>query len=130
MPFTPTGISMTHRIDSHTLGTSLSEALLLAGLLIWQPAAAADDAIEREQLAALVRQVDLIDSLAEHAASAATGRRNRYHFNHTRLREDIQRIRAGINDYLTPPRAQPRDPVELLGDYRQSIRPSDDAEAQ
>nr|WP_273649646.1 RAQPRD family integrative conjugative element protein [Pseudomonas aeruginosa] len=42
-----------------------------------------------------------------------------------RVRKDLQRVRAGIQDYLTPPRAQPRDPVELSGDYRQSSPPSD-----
>ncbi|MEG7168371.1 RAQPRD family integrative conjugative element protein, partial [Pseudomonas aeruginosa] len=47
------------------------------------------------------------------------------HFDHARLREDLQRVRAGIQDYLTPPRAQPRDSVELAGDYRQSSPPSD-----
>ncbi|WP_405045738.1 RAQPRD family integrative conjugative element protein [Pseudomonas aeruginosa] len=41
------------------------------------------------------------------------------------MRKDLQRVRAGIQDYLTPPRAQPRDPVELSGDYRQSSPPSD-----
>lgn len=89
-----------------------------------QPAIA-DDTPEREQLAALARQIDLIDRLAEHAAHTAPQERARYHFDHARLREDLQRVRAGIQDYLTPPRAQPRDPVELSGDYRQSSPPSD-----
>ncbi|WP_425531787.1 RAQPRD family integrative conjugative element protein [Stenotrophomonas maltophilia] len=96
----------------------------------YQSAAAADDGIEREQLAALVRQLDLIDRLAEHAAHTAPQERARYHFDHARLREDLQRVRAGIQDYLTPPRAQPRDPVELSGDYRQSSPPSDEGAPQ
>ena len=91
-----------------------------------QPAVAADSlALEREQLAALARQLDLIDRLAEHAANTAPQERARYHFDHARLRDDLQRVRAGIQDYLTPPRAQPRDPVELSGDYRQSSPPSE-----
>ncbi len=86
-----------------------------------QPAVAADSlALEREQLAALARQLALIDRLAEHAANTAPQERARYHFDHARLRKDLQRVRTGIQDYLTPPRAQPRDPVELSGDYRQS----------
>lgn len=121
---------MTHRIDSQVLGTSLSEALLLAGLMLWQPAATANDAVKREQLVALVRQVDLIDRLVEHAANTAPQERARYQFDYSRLHQDIERIRAGINDYLTPPRTQPRDPSELFGDYRQSNRPSDGEEAQ
>ncbi|HCL4029773.1 RAQPRD family integrative conjugative element protein [Pseudomonas aeruginosa] len=89
-----------------------------------QPAIA-DDTPEHAQLATLARQLDLIDRLAEHAAHTAPQQRARYHFDHARLREDLQRVRAGIQDYLTPPRAQPRDPVELSGDYRQSSPPSD-----
>ncbi len=96
-----------------------------------QPAVAADSlALEREQLAALARQLDLIDRLAEHAANTAPQERARYHFDHARLRKDLQRVRAGIQDYLTPPRAQPRDPVELSGDYRQSNPPSDEEAPQ
>lgn len=98
--------------------------LLAVSLSALQPAIA-DDAPEREQLAALARQLDLIDRIAEHAASTAPQERARYHFDHARLRDDLQRVRAGIQDYLTPPRAQPRDSVELSGDYRQSSPPSD-----
>ncbi len=98
--------------------------LLVVSLSAPQPASA-DDTPEREQLAVIARQLELIDRLAEHAANTAPQERARYHFDHARLREDLQRVRAGIQDYLTPPRAQPRDPVELSGDYRQSSPPSD-----
>lgn len=121
---------MTHRIDSQVLGTSLSEALLLAGLMLWQPAATANDAVEREQLVALVRQVDLIDRLVEHAANTAPQERARYHFDYARLQQDVERIRQGLHNYLTPQRAQPRDPIELLSDYRQPDRPSDEEGSQ
>ena len=94
-----------------------------------QPAVAADGvAMEREQLAALARQLDLIDRLAEHAAHTAPQERTRYHFDYARLRADLQRIRAGVQDYLVPQRAQPRDPVPLTGDYTRS-RTADDKEA-
>ncbi|EIU1655459.1 MULTISPECIES: RAQPRD family integrative conjugative element protein [Gammaproteobacteria] len=108
-----------------TSACPLLAALLVMLLAAGQPASASDDAIEREQLAALVRQIDLIDHQAEYAVLTAQQQRARYHFDHARLREDLQRVRAGIQDYLTPPRAQPRDPVELSGDYRQSSPPSD-----
>lgn len=107
--------------NRYTLAWPLLTMLLSAG----QPATAAGDAIEREQLAALVRQIDLIDRQAKHAAHTDSQQRARYHFDHARLREDLQRVRTGIQDYLTPPRAQPRDPVELSGGYRQSSPPSD-----
>jgi RAQPRD family integrative conjugative element protein len=101
----------------------LLAVLLAASLLpIWtqQPAIASDNIVlEREQLAALARQLDLIDRLAEHAANAAPHERARYHFDYTRLRADLKRIRSGLQDYLVPQRAQPRDPVALIGDYVQ-----------
>ncbi|EPM7283818.1 RAQPRD family integrative conjugative element protein [Pseudomonas aeruginosa] len=101
--------------------------LLVVSLSAPQPASA-DDTPEREQLAVLARQLDLIDRLAEHAAHTASQQRARYHFDHARLRKELQHVRAGIQDYLTPPRAQPRDPVELSGDYRQ-FSPRSDQEA-
>lgn len=90
--------------------------LLAVSLSALQPAIA-DDAPEREQLAALARQLDLIDRIAEHAASTAPQERARYHFDYARLRADLKRVRAGLQDYLVPQRAQPRDPVPLAGDY-------------
>ncbi|TNL09669.1 raqprd family integrative conjugative element protein [Kosakonia cowanii] len=94
-------------------------ALLLVCLSTALPATAADDSNEKEHLAAVVRQLDLLDRLAKQSAATASQERARYHFDYTRLAVDLQRMRAGINDYLTPRRAQPRDPSALLGDYRQ-----------
>ncbi|GAA0846191.1 MULTISPECIES: integrative conjugative element protein, RAQPRD family [Burkholderiaceae] len=88
--------------------------LVVSGL---PPAVAADDATEREQLAALARQLELVNRLAEHAADVSPQERARYHFDYARLREDVKRVRAGVQDYLVPQRAQPRDPVPLAGDY-------------
>jgi len=104
-------------------------AVLAVSLSALQPAIA-DDTPEREQLATLTRQLNLIDHLAEHAAGSAPQASARYHFDYARLQQDIKRIRAGIHDYLTPQRAQPRDPVELLGDYHQPDRRSDDEATQ
>ncbi|EMC2290432.1 RAQPRD family integrative conjugative element protein [Salmonella enterica] len=94
-------------------------ALLLVGLSAVLPAVAADDSNEKKHLAAVVRQLDLLNRLAKQSAATASQEHVRYHFDYTRLTADLQRIRAGINDYLTPQRAQPRDPAALQGDYRQ-----------
>ena len=102
-----------------------SLAVLLAVLLSAMQPAIADDTPEREQLAALTRQLDLIDQLTEHAANTAPQERARYHFDYARLREDIEHVRAGIQDYLSPRRAQPRDPVTLVGSYRQESAEED-----
>jgi len=94
-----------------------SLALLLAVSLPAPQTAFADDTPQREQLAALARQLDLIDRLAEHAAHTAPQTRERYHFDYARLRADLQRVRTGVQDFLVPQRAQPRDPAPLTGDY-------------
>jgi RAQPRD family integrative conjugative element protein len=95
-------------------------ALLVFSVLAVGPVLAEDGANEQAQLAALIRQLDMIDRLAEHSASLPHPNGSRYHFDYARLRKDIERVRQGIRDYLVPQRAQPRDPVELFGDYRQA----------
>lgn len=107
----------------------LSWALVLV-LTSTQPAYATDNAPERERLTALVRQIELAERLSELAASTTPQERARYHFDYARLHQDIERIRQGLHDYLTPLRAQPRDPIELLGDFRQPDRPSDEEGSQ
>jgi len=105
---------------------SLTHVLRLAGAALVLAAAgitpavavdAPDNAAEREVLAAVVRQLDLLDRLAERAAAVSPQERARYHFDHARLRDDVKRVRAGVQDYLVPQRAQPRDPMPLAGDY-------------
>lgn len=102
-------------IRHHTPG--LIPALLL-GLCLDQ--ASADDATaEHARLAAALRQLDSIERLVAQQAAQPPDARARYHFDYGRLAADLERVRGGIHDYLTPSRAQPRDPAELLGDYRQ-----------
>ena len=106
-------------------------ALLLAAAGL-QPAIAADasdNAAEREMLAAVTRQLELLDRLAEHAATTAPQERARYHFDYARLRADLERVRTGVRDYLVPQRAQPRDPVPLAGDYTRVNAATPDKEA-
>ena len=101
--------------------------LLAVSFSALQPAVAADCvAMEREQLAALARQLDLIDRLAEHAAHTATQERARYRVDYARLRAHLKRVRAGLQDYLVLQRAQPRDPVPMAGDYVRRDRAHDE----
>jgi len=102
---------------------ALALTIALAGA---SPASAGDATAEHEQLAALARQLNLIDRLAEHAANTAPQERTRYHFDYARLRADLNRVRAGLQDYLVPQRAQPRDPVPLAGDYVRRDRADDE----
>jgi len=99
---------------------------LITALAGASPASAGDASAEHEHLAALARQLDLIDRLAEHAAHTAPQERARYHFDYAQLRADLERVRAGLQDYLVPQRAQPRDPVPLAGDYVRRDRADDE----
>ncbi len=116
--------------NHNTLARATFAIVLAVPFSALQPAVAADGpASEHEQLAALARQLNLIDRLAEHAANTAPQERARYHFDYVRLRADLQRVRAGLQDYLVPRRAQPRDPVPLAGDYVRRDRADDEEPA-
>ncbi len=94
----------------------LLTAVLAASLSICVRASADAD-LERDHLAALLRQLDVLDRLAQQSALSSAGG-SRYHFDFARLRNDIARMRSGIEEYLSPRRAQPRDPTALSADYR------------
>ncbi|AZE54517.1 hypothetical protein C4K03_2362 [Pseudomonas synxantha] len=92
----------------------LGLSLLLPSLLS-APSAIAEESI---RLSALLRQLDQIERRAEASARLPRDDNSRYHFDYTRFRDDVQRMRQGIRDHLSPQRAQPRDPLPLSGDYR------------
>lgn len=73
-------------------------------------------------LATIERQLDVVDRLAATSEQLPEDR-GRYHFDYVLLHADVARIRTGLQDYLSPPRAQPRDPAELMGDYRLPVAP-------
>lgn len=95
----------------------LAVALALS-LIACLSSSASDESIERERLTAVLREFDSIERLIRESDSAAPTSGTRYHFDYARLRGDLARVRAGIEDYLAPPRAQPRDPQALQSDYR------------
>lgn len=100
----------------------------LCQILAIEPALAADTTSERAQLAMVQRQLLLTERMAEHSAQIVPDAGARYHFDYSRLHADLQRIRIGIDDYLTPRRAQPRDLELLRGDYRQEAIESEQAQ--
>lgn len=79
---------------------------------------AQESTTEEGCLAALVRQLDTLDRMAQQSAEASALQGGRYHFDYARLHADIARIRAGVENYLSPIRAQPRDVQSLSGQYR------------
>ena len=65
----------------------------------------------------MLRQLDNFEDTAHRSAQITDEPGKHYSFDYQRLTDDIARIRQGLKDYLSPSRAQPRDPVELSGSY-------------
>lgn len=75
---------------------------------------------EREELTLSLNQLSQIEaSLHRAQQSARTGINERYYFDYPRIHGDITTLRSGIEHYLTPARAQPRDTATLVGQYRE-----------
>ncbi|BCN39854.1 hypothetical protein ALDI51_31730 [Alicycliphilus denitrificans] len=94
--------------------------LLVTALLVGlSPMALAESPTQRQELAAALRQLDALERTVGHStAHTPIAPGERYYFDYPRLLADLARVRAGIQGYLTPSRAQPRDLSELAGDYR------------
>lgn len=121
----PTRLCAAHRGASVLLMT----ALILGGSAM----AHADAPAQRQELAAALRQLDALErAVTQDATTISATPGERYHFDYPRLLADLARVRAGIQAYLTPSRAQPRDPDELAGDYRteRAVLPPSTPEAQ
>lgn len=92
---------------------------LLFSVFIFQGTCYAISDNERQQLSLIQRQLDTMEFLSTGARTASQSAPDeRYRFDYPQLIQDIQRIRQGVQGYLSPTRAQPRDPTELVGDYR------------
>lgn len=75
---------------------------------------------EREELTLTLNQLSQIEaSLHRAQQSARTGINERYYFDYPRIHSDITTLHSGIENYLTPARAQPRDTATLVGQYRE-----------
>lgn len=93
--------------------------LMTAFLLGRSPMVRAESPQQRQELAAALRQLDALErTVARSAAHTPFTPGRRYHFDYPRLLTDLARVRTGIQTYLTPARAQPRDLSELADDYR------------
>lgn len=103
--------------------TLLTCRLLLTGLIaacgcgLPIAHALATSASEHSNLVIMIRQLNALEDTARRSAQVADEPGQRYFFDYPRLAADIERIRHGLENYLTPSRAQPRDPVELSGSY-------------
>ncbi|MGB5465580.1 MAG: RAQPRD family integrative conjugative element protein [Sedimenticolaceae bacterium] len=96
----------------HIRSLSLVAALLPLGSL-----AMADADAEREALARLTHDIEALESLIRAAESQASpDARVRFHYDW--LRQDLARVRLGIQEHIDAPRAEPRSFPPLRGDYR------------
>lgn len=99
---------------------------LLLSLAIVHGSSYAASAHEQDQLSLVQQQLNIIERLATRTETANRSEPDeRYRFDYPRLIRDIQRIRHGVQGYLSPSRAQPRDPTALIGDYRVDTPPAE-----
>ena len=92
--------------------------VLTAGLCFLGTTALADPDAEREALARLIHEIEALKPLVETAESQASPEA-RIRFRYDWLRQDLERIRAGIQEHIDAPRNEPRKVPPLRGDYRQ-----------
>ncbi len=81
-------------------------------------ARAAGTASEQANVDVMIRQLNAVEAVARRSAELPSDGSSRYHLDYNRLAADIARIRQGLQDYLAPSRAQPRDAAELSGQYQ------------
>lgn len=103
----------------------LIPCLWTALLLVTSSSTSAVDGLhERTQLSLLIRHLETLERIAEQGRASPLNSQSRYHFDYSRLLEDLVRVRTGVQHYLTPQRAQPRDAVLILGNYQNEQEPA------
>ena len=107
-----------HALDRHLIRTSRLAAIVLLVSLVPLVAVSADANAEREALARLIHEIEALTPLIDTAESQANPDA-RIRFRYDWLRQDLARIRAGIQQHLDAPRTEPRTFPPLRGDYRQ-----------
>jgi RAQPRD family integrative conjugative element protein len=90
---------------------------VLLGLAVPLAQASADADAEREVLARLAHEIKALAPLVAHAEAQAD-LDARIRFRYDWLRQDLERVRAGIQAHIDTPRAEPRKIEPLRGDYR------------
>jgi RAQPRD family integrative conjugative element protein len=78
---------------------------------------------EHTRLATVLRELHAIERLVAADDFMKAPETARYHFDYVRLRMDILRVSAGIEDYLSPKRASPREVSALYGSYLDEVVP-------
>ena len=105
-----------HTTGNRPMRTHLLAASLLSLMLPWQPATADADS-EREALARITHELEALEPLIREAETQSVPDA-RIHFRYDWLRQDLARMRLGIQEHIDAPRTQPRIFPPLRGDYR------------
>ncbi|WP_254185843.1 RAQPRD family integrative conjugative element protein [Pantoea sp. B270] len=98
--------------------TSLAVSIGAISLLILTGNAYSSELDELSTTQRLLDQVQLsLDRARTVAAQSDPNNRRRYLFDYKKASEDLNTIRAGIDRYTQPSRAQPLDYGKVSGDY-------------
>ena len=89
----------------------------LLGTVLPVQFAVADADGERAALARITNELQVIEPLITKAESQANPDA-RIRFQYDWLRQDLERIRLGIQEHIDTPRSEPRTFPPLRGDYR------------
>ncbi|MCB1763874.1 MAG: RAQPRD family integrative conjugative element protein [Gammaproteobacteria bacterium] len=89
----------------------------LLGTILPVQFANADADGERELLARITHEIEAIKPLISQAVSQANPDA-RIRFQYDWLRQDLDRIKHGVQDHIDAPRSEPRTFPPLRGDYR------------
>ena len=81
------------------------------------PLVHADADAERESLARIIHELEILEPLIAEAKAAADPDA-RVQFRYEWLKKDLERIRLGIQEHIDAPRSEPRVVAPLRGDYR------------
>lgn len=97
--------------------------LLCGGVLgLTSLASSPASASEKDELASAQLMIVQVQASLERARVAAVqadpSERGRYFFDYQRANSDLKTISSGIDRYLEPTRAQPRDLSGVAGNYR------------
>ena len=94
--------------------------ILLLGVFaiaLQSPLAYADADAERQALARIIHEIEILKPLLAEAKAAADPD-SRIQFRYDWLKKDLERIRQGIQEHIDAPRAEPRSVAPLRADYR------------
>ncbi|WAJ37264.1 RAQPRD family integrative conjugative element protein [Pseudomonas sp. GOM7] len=107
---------------SHTYVRRVSQCFVLAGVFLLSAQTwASGNPQEIREISLALKQLENVKAIIKRAQAQARASRDvrgsRYELDYDLIQSDLTRIEAGLQGYLAPSRAQPRDIQEITGDY-------------